>query len=134
MEDRRGRLVVVLAGYPDDLERLLDANAGFRSRVTVKVPFPAFSPDDLGEILRRTATAHGYVLVPGPEERACRLLETTRRARPATFGNARDVRPLVDAMEENKGARWAEGDKGPELLPEDVPEALETGSAGGAAG
>ncbi|AXQ58579.1 AAA family ATPase [Streptomyces koyangensis] len=134
MENRRGRLVVVLAGYPDDLERLLDANAGFRSRVTVKVPFPAFSPEDLGEILRRTATAHGYVLAPGTEERACRLLEATRRARPAAFGNARDVRRLVDAMEENKGARWADGHKGPELLPEDVPEALETGSAGGVAG
>ncbi|MBP3081247.1 ATPase [Streptomyces sp. 604F] len=127
MENRRGRLVVVAAGYPADLERLLDSNAGLRSRFTRKVPFPAFSPEDLGEILRRTATADGYVLAPGTEERARLLLDATRRARPAAFGNARDVRRLLDAMEGLKGARWAEGDKGPELLPEDVPEELETG-------
>ncbi|MFH9647764.1 AAA family ATPase [Streptomyces albidoflavus] len=127
MENRRGRLVVVAAGYPADLERLLDSNAGLRSRFTLTVPFPAFSPEDLGEILRRSATADGYVLAPGTEERARRLLEETRRARPTAFGNARDVRRLLEAMEGLKGARWAEGDRGPELLPEDVPEELETG-------
>ncbi|MFF8564659.1 hypothetical protein ACF06N_06815 [Streptomyces albidoflavus] len=57
-------------------------------------------------------------------------MEETRRARPATFGNARDVRRLLEAMEGLKGARWAEGDKGQELLPEDVPEELETGASG----
>ncbi|MGW4456406.1 hypothetical protein ACWEJQ_09440 [Streptomyces albidoflavus] len=36
-------------------------------------------------------------------------MEETRRARPATFGNARDVRRLLEAAEGLKGARWAEG-------------------------
>ncbi|MEL5956497.1 AAA family ATPase [Streptomyces sp. CLV115] len=122
MEHRRGQLVVIAAGYPREMEELLDFNAGMRSRFTTKVPFPEFSLDDLGEILRRSAVAGGYVLGPGTEERARRWLEETRRADPHSFGNAREVRRLMEIMEALKAARWGAGDKGPEFLPEDVPE------------
>ncbi|MFI8907341.1 hypothetical protein ACIGV8_17680 [Streptomyces albidoflavus] len=57
-------------------------------------------------------------------------MEETRRARPATFGNARDVRRLLEATEGLKGARWAEGGQGAGTPPEDVPEELETGASG----
>ncbi|MCX5157810.1 AAA family ATPase [Streptomyces sp. NBC_00264] len=130
MEHRRGQLVVIAAGYPGEMEELLTFNAGMRSRFTTKVPFPAFSLDDLGEILRRSAVAGGYVLGPGTEERARRWLAETRRADPHSFGNAREVRRLMEIMEALKAARWGTGDKGPEFLPEDVPDPADGRYAG----
>ncbi|WP_327432465.1 AAA family ATPase [Streptomyces sp. NBC_01236] len=122
MEHWRGRLVVIAAGYSEDMERLLDFNPGLRSRFTTEVPFPGYTLDDLVEILRRKAAEAGYTLGPGTAERARLWLEATRRARGASFGNAREVRRLLDLMEGRKAARWNQGDKGAEYLPEDVPD------------
>ncbi|MFC9244718.1 AAA family ATPase [Streptomyces sp. NPDC057136] len=130
MEHRRGRLVVVAAGYPEDMERLLDFNEGLRSRFTVAVWFPAFSLDELEEILRRMATEDGYVITDATMDRARRWLEEKRRAHPRSFGNAREVRKLLEIMEGGKAARWSAGNKGNELLPEDVPDP-EEGWGGG---
>ncbi|MGW9430521.1 AAA family ATPase, partial [Streptomyces decoyicus] len=125
MEHRRGRLVVIAAGYPEDMERLLDFNPGLRSRFTTKVPFPEFSLDDMGEILRRMAAASGYTLGTGTTERVRLWLEATRRARRDSFGNAREVRRLLELMEDRKSARWDQGEKGEEYLPADVPDPLD---------
>ncbi|MFG2552090.1 AAA family ATPase [Streptomyces sp. NPDC048581] len=123
MENRRGRLVVIAAGYPRDMERLLDFNPGLPARFSTKVPFPEFSQDDLVEILRRMAAEDGgYTLGPGTAERARLWLAATRQARGESFANAREVRRLVKFMERRKGARWVQGAKGPEYLPEDVPD------------
>ncbi len=129
-ENRRGRLVVVAAGYPADLERLLDSNAGLRSRFTLKVPFPAFSPEDVGEILRRTATANGYVLAPrrrgtrppaaggDPAGPPRHLRQRPRRTTPAGGRGGAQGSPL------------GRGGQGAGTPPEDVPEELETGASG----
>ncbi|MGW7365471.1 AAA family ATPase [Streptomyces sp. NPDC054841] len=122
MEHRRGRLVVIAAGYPEDMERFLDFNPGLRSRFTTEVPFPGYILDDLVEILRRMAAEGGYTLGPGTAKRARLWLEATRQARRASFGNAREVRRLLDLMEGRKAARWNQGDRGSEYLPEDVPD------------
>ncbi|WP_405515332.1 AAA family ATPase [Streptomyces canus] len=122
MEHRRGRLVVIAAGYPQDMDRLLAFNSGLPSRFTQRVPFPEYSPDDLVEILDRMAAAEGYALGEGVPERAARWLETTRRADPAAFGNARTVRGLLETMEGRMAARFALRPADPVFLPEDVPD------------
>ncbi|MFE5669031.1 AAA family ATPase [Streptomyces niveus] len=131
MEHWRGRLVVVAAGYPDEIERLLDFNAGLRSRFTVKVPFPEFSLDELAEVLSRMAAQDSYVISGAAMERSRRWLEERRRAHPRSFGNAREVRRLLEMMDGGKAARWSAGDKGDELLPEDVPDLDERRDGGG---
>ncbi|GGX73306.1 AAA family ATPase [Streptomyces hiroshimensis] len=121
MEEWRGRLVVIAAGYPRDMDRLLDFNPGMRSRFTARVPFPEYALEDLVEILRRMAAADGYTLGEGVPGRAARWLRHTRQADPAGFGNARTVRGLLGAMEGRMAARYARGAAGTEFLPEDVP-------------
>ncbi|MFG2922632.1 AAA family ATPase [Streptomyces sp. NPDC048305] len=53
-EDNRNHLVVILAGYPEGMDRLLTANPGLSSRFTTRVDFPSYRPLELtaiGEVL-----------------------------------------------------------------------------------
>ncbi|MBV9026883.1 MAG: AAA family ATPase [Streptomycetaceae bacterium] len=53
-EDNRDRLVIILAGYPEGMDRLLAANPGLSSRFTTRVDFPSYRPLELtriGEVL-----------------------------------------------------------------------------------
>ncbi|MFD3627378.1 AAA family ATPase [Streptomyces sp. DSM 116494] len=53
-EDNRDHLVVILAGYPEGMDRLLAANPGLSSRFTTRVDFPSYRPLELtsiGEVL-----------------------------------------------------------------------------------
>ncbi len=53
-EDNRDRLVVILAGYPEGMDRLLATNPGLGSRFTTRVDFPSYRPSELtsiGEVL-----------------------------------------------------------------------------------
>jgi hypothetical protein len=54
-EDDRDRLVIVLAGYPDDIDRFLRSNPGLASRFSTRVTFPSYQPDELVEIAVRLA-------------------------------------------------------------------------------
>ncbi|KOX03394.1 ATPase [Streptomyces sp. NRRL B-1140] len=122
MEHWRGRLVVIAAGYPRDMDELLAFNPGMPSRFTERVPFPEYSMADLVEILSRMAAAEGYTLAEGVPERAARWLRAARLADPAAFGNARTVRGLLGSMEGRMAARYARGEAtGPELRADDVP-------------
>ncbi|RCV56971.1 AAA family ATPase [Marinitenerispora sediminis] len=60
-EDDRSRLVIVLAGYPGEMDRFLASNAGLASRFNVRVAFPSYSPDELTEIAEAVAGQTGDV-------------------------------------------------------------------------
>ena len=63
-EDDRDRLVIVLAGYPDDMDRFLRSNPGLASRFSTRVTFPSYRPDDLVQISRLLAEQAGDVFDP----------------------------------------------------------------------
>jgi hypothetical protein len=57
-EDDRDRLVIVLAGYPADMDRYLRTNPGLASRFSVRVGFPSYTADnlvDIAEVIARQA-------------------------------------------------------------------------------
>src|SRR6202035_472698 len=58
-EDDRERLVVVLAGYPGEMDRFLSSNSGLASRFGVRVSFPSYGPDELLRIAELLATCGG---------------------------------------------------------------------------
>lgn len=96
MEDDRDRLVVVLAGYPEPIERLLDANPGLRSRFSRRIDFEDYGPKDLGRILELMCKSNQYVL--NAETRGKFLLGATYLVehRDEHFGNGRLVRNLFE--------------------------------------
>ncbi|GAA4793047.1 AAA family ATPase [Streptomyces ziwulingensis] len=58
-EDNRDHLVVILAGYPEGMDRLLAANPGLSSRFTSRVDFPSYRPSELTAIGRVLAAENG---------------------------------------------------------------------------
>jgi len=99
MEDLRGRLVVIAAGYPGPMAGFLAENEGLRSRFTLDVPFPPYSAGELIRILRGQVAARGFLLGPGVENKAARWLNDRRQREGSSFGNGRTVRVLVGRME-----------------------------------
>jgi hypothetical protein len=95
-EDDRGRLVVVLAGYPDEIAELLSTNPGLASRFTTRVDFPSYSAEELVLITRSFLTAQGDRL---SEDAAVTLTSCCDLAAEAglvdALGNGRFARELA---------------------------------------
>ncbi|MFJ3082476.1 AAA family ATPase [Streptomyces halstedii] len=60
-EDNRDHLVVILAGYPEGMDRLLSTNPGLSSRFTTRVDFPSYRPQELTAIGQVLAAENGDV-------------------------------------------------------------------------
>ena len=97
MEDDRGKFVVIAAGYKEKMEEFLQANAGLASRFTHKLHIEDYNEDELLAIFKKMAQKDSYILSPTAEFKAldviCRMLMT----KDETFGNAREMRNLLDA-------------------------------------
>ena len=95
MEDDRDDLVVILAGYPEPMQRLLQMNPGLASRIGLTVDFPDYPHDELVTIFTTMANDAEYEIgedALAPIEHAIQAA-----ARGSRFGNARFVRSLLEA-------------------------------------
>jgi SpoVK/Ycf46/Vps4 family AAA+-type ATPase len=96
-EDDRDRLVIVLAGYPADMDRFLRSNPGLSSRFSVRISFPSFSAAELVQIMGVIAEQAGDSLDPD----ALPVLEEIFReacsaGRIDELGNGRFARSLFE--------------------------------------
>lgn len=96
MEDQRDSFVVVLAGYPEPMRRFLAANPGLRSRFPITVDFPDYSDIELYKIALGMLEKREYTLTARAQQELIRQIRRLRQGDPATFGNARSVRNLVE--------------------------------------
>src|SRR5690606_24084290 len=71
MENHRDRLVVILAGYPEEMEQMIRTNPGLTSRINTRIVFDDYSPADLGRIFESLCKRNDYRL---PAECRHRLL------------------------------------------------------------
>lgn len=106
MEKLRDEVVVIFAGYTNEIDDLLSINPGFRSRVKSQVEFPDYSADELVEILHHMAEGQGYALAEGVDAKARRAIESAMRD--GGFGNARFVRNLFEDALVSQSVRLAE--------------------------
>jgi SpoVK/Ycf46/Vps4 family AAA+-type ATPase len=96
-EDDRDRLVIVLAGYPADMDRFLRSNPGLASRFSVRIGFPSYTPGELARIAGVIAEQAGDTFEP---DALPVLEEIFARAAVAgridELGNGRFVRSLFE--------------------------------------
>lgn len=123
MEDAKDKFVLILAGYRNEMQELLESNPGFYSRIKTFIKFDNYSNEELLEILRFMASKQGVVKITrGGEEKFLHLIEDIRYD--DDFGNARTVRNLLDqsisreALLRFKGISKSKG-KDPIILNED---------------
>lgn len=105
MDVHRDRLVVILAGYSDEIEMLLSSNPGLRDRFRTPVQFEDYSLVELVQICRNMASTSGHLLTPAAEEKISLYLETKQNMDAKRFGNARAVRILLDESKDNLALR-----------------------------
>ena len=127
MENHRTELVVIVAGYPEEMERFLDANPGLRARFSKKVHFEDYSPDELVQIFERMCTENDYRLHDQARGKLSRSVQAAYNRRDKTFGNARFARNLFEEATTNLASRVASSDlsNGSALMvitEEDIPD------------
>jgi len=95
MEDHRGDLVVIVAGYPLPMAVFIGQNPGLESRFRTEINFPDYTDDELVSIFEVMASGAQYDAGDGVQDRLRELLAQVERG--PTFGNARYVRNVLEA-------------------------------------
>jgi hypothetical protein len=106
MEDHRDEVVVIVAGYPRDMERFTASNPGLASRFTRMLTFDDYGPGELVQIVSRQAERHEYVLRPDTLAALRDHFDTLTRDE--TFGNGRTARQVFQQMTERQAQRVAD--------------------------
>ena len=103
MDDNRDRLVVILAGYSNDMNKFLDKNAGLHSRFANIIEFPDYSAEELMRIADGFYSEQGYVLSEAGKVLLRQKLEVAKTNK--QFGNGRYVRNVFERSLNNQALR-----------------------------
>jgi SpoVK/Ycf46/Vps4 family AAA+-type ATPase len=107
MEDDRDKLVVVLAGYTNEMTAFIDTNPGFKSRFNRYIEFPDYTPNELLAIFESNCRRLEYTLMPEAAEKAKAMFEQAYNRRNKSFGNGRFVRNMFEKIIERQANRIA---------------------------
>ena len=107
MEDDRDRLIVIVAGYTDEMKRFIDSNPGLKSRFTRYIEFPDYSADELVQIFLYMAEKEQYVCTDEVKAKLLSLMKQSVENKDRTFGNARYVRNCYEEVKRRLATRVA---------------------------
>ena len=105
MEDKRDRLIVIVAGYPDLMDKFLSSNPGLKSRFSTTILFDDYSPTELMQIFLQLCKANEFRLSPAAQLATMKYLNRLHAMKNEHFGNARSVRQLFERMIELQARR-----------------------------
>ncbi len=105
MEDNREDLIVIAAGYHDEMQDFLDANPGLRSRFNRTIEFPNYDAEELLEIMTNRAKSLDYTLTDDAVQYVQDTFTRILACPPENFGNARSVRNYLDRVIHNQANR-----------------------------
>ncbi|MER7583336.1 right-handed parallel beta-helix repeat-containing protein [Kitasatospora sp. NPDC097691] len=124
MEDHRDEVVVIAAGYQEEMRGFLASNPGLGSRFSREITFDHYTDDELVTIVRLQAEAAGYGCTPETLTALGTLFRGVPRDR--SFGNGRFARQVLEAMITRQAGRLSrvdvvDLDELSRLLPPDIP-------------
>ena len=128
MENHRDRLVVIVAGYPHEMQRFINSNPGLSSRFKTFVNFPDYNADELFEIFVKICKDQKNLLTPEAEEKLVLKIDKILNEREQGFGNGRAMRNLYEeclARQANRLARRTSKLSAKDLIilnSEDIPD------------
>jgi SpoVK/Ycf46/Vps4 family AAA+-type ATPase len=107
LENERDRLVVILAGYPSKMSRLIDSNPGLARRFPKEniFDFPDFTPEELWSILLQMIKEKNLRFGESAEHKLQGVIRRLYLQRDEYFGNAGEIRNLVEALERRRAVR-----------------------------
>lgn len=103
MDDNRESLVVILAGYNEDMDKFLDVNPGLKSRFANIIEFKDYSVEDLLKIADNLFKNKGYIITEEAREKMKIVFGEASRS--SDFGNGRYVRNLFEKAVRNQAVR-----------------------------
>lgn len=123
MEDRRGQLAVIAAGYSDPMRKFIQSNPGLESRFTRYIHFDDYDAPELTAIFHGLCRQYDYHPTPEATAKIEQEIATLWRRRGANFANARAIRKLFEETVERQAARLdRESSADPsQLMPADIP-------------
>ena len=105
MENNRARLVVIVAGYPEEMKDFINMNPGLRSRFTRYIDFEDYTPNELAQIFIKLAEEKDYKLHVEAGAALSAHLVNAHAMRGRDFGNGRYVRKLFEEAVEKHATR-----------------------------
>ena len=105
MEDYRDRLVVIIAGYKNEMQRFIDSNPGLQSRFNRYIDFPDYSGVELTDIFKMYMKKNQYTLADGAEEYLKEQFEYAVAHKDRNFGNARFARNVFEKSIQSQANR-----------------------------
>lgn len=98
MEDDRSNLIVIAAGYQNEMRNFVASNPGLQSRFTRYLNFEDYKPEQLTAIFLSLCAQNQYLIVPEIKERLLEFFNHVYKQRDAHFGNARLVRNIFEQV------------------------------------
>ena len=123
MEDYQGRLIIIFAGYTEEMRKFRDLNPGLKSRVGYEIDFEDYSVDELLEIFEKKVHDKKFKVDNEAKKVVRKIFEDAKQVE--NFGNGRFVENTVQKViiEHAKNTRKVEDEE--RLLTftkEDIPE------------
>jgi SpoVK/Ycf46/Vps4 family AAA+-type ATPase len=103
VEDRRDSVIVIVAGYPEEMDVFVNANPGLRSRFPKTINFPDYSSDELIKIFESLGREKKYACEPDALAKVRAWLDAQPRVR--GFGNGRLARNLFESTVARQASR-----------------------------
>ena len=127
MEDDRKRLVVILAGYTNEMKAFIDSNPGLQSRFSRYIEFPDYHADELYQIFLKQLKEFDYTITPDAAAALKSYFGEAVAHKDANFGNARFVRNVFERTLQRQANRLSTevnltSAKLAEITKEDLPE------------
>ena len=108
IEDYRDRLVVIVAGYEQEMQEFIEANPGLRSRFNTYIQFKNYSASELLHIFECMNRTHEYHLDDGAKDKLLRIFDSETQQADRSFGNGRFARNLFEKILRNQALRLSE--------------------------